>query len=111
MHLREVLAAGGGTLSDTLHIVWSMVVAALMLLVIGIGATLRGPRFRWYSIATLVLLVLFGVLTAAGAGDLQANRATPWIGVWERLNIGLYMLWIGVLGASLMTSRPIGKER
>jgi hypothetical protein len=35
MHRREVLAAGGGTLTDTLHLVLASVTVLLMLLAIG----------------------------------------------------------------------------
>src|SRR5687767_6259788 len=35
MHQREVVAAGGGTLTDTLHILWSVVTVFLMMLSIG----------------------------------------------------------------------------
>src|SRR5687767_13553183 len=52
MHQREVLAMGGGTLTDTLHIVWSVVTVLLMMLAIGFGAAAFGKRFRLYSIAT-----------------------------------------------------------
>ena len=52
MHQREVLAAGGGTLSDTLHVVLGAVTVFLMFLAIGFGATAFGKRFRLYSIAT-----------------------------------------------------------
>ena len=102
MHQREVLAAGGGTLTDTLHIVWSMVAVLFMMLAIGFGATAFGRRFRFYSIATLVLLVAFGVLTGIDAPRVDANLPTPWIGVWERINIGVYMLWVVVLATALL---------
>src|ERR1051325_6808991 len=32
MHQRQVLAAGGGTLTDTMHIIWSAVTVLLMML-------------------------------------------------------------------------------
>ena len=38
MHQREILASGGGTISDTMHIVFSAVSVLLMLLAIGFGA-------------------------------------------------------------------------
>jgi hypothetical protein len=38
MHQREVLAAGGGSLTDTLHIVFSVVAVLLMALVIALSA-------------------------------------------------------------------------
>src|SRR6478609_9751202 len=34
MHQREIIAAGGGTLTDTLHLVWAFVHLGLMLLMI-----------------------------------------------------------------------------
>ena len=46
MHQRAVLAAGGGTLTDTMHIVWAIVTVLLMLLAIGFGAAALGSRFR-----------------------------------------------------------------
>src|SRR5678816_129434 len=55
MHQREVLAAGGGTLTDTMHIVFSMVTVLLFMLSIGFGAAALGRRFRLYSIVTIVI--------------------------------------------------------
>src|SRR6185436_18085752 len=54
MHQRTVLAAGGGTLTDTLHIAGAMVDVALILLIIGFGATAFEKRFRLYSIGTIL---------------------------------------------------------
>ena len=45
MHLRETLAAGGGTLTDTLHIAFAMVTVLLMLLAMGFGAAAFGTWF------------------------------------------------------------------
>src|SRR5262245_54957474 len=56
MHLREVLAAGGGTRSDTMHLVLASVTVLLMLLAIGCAASAFGKPFRRYSIATLAIL-------------------------------------------------------
>lgn len=94
MHLRETLAAGGGTISDTLHIVWTAIEAPLMMLAIAFGATVFGREFRDYSIATIVAMVTFGALTGTHAGNVDLNLPTPWIGVWERLGIGAFMLWM-----------------
>ena len=105
MHLREVLAAGGGTLTDTMHIVFAMVTVLLMLLAIGFGAAAFGKRFRLYSIATMVILFAFGALTIPDAPKIQANLPTPWIGVWERINIGVFLLWVVVLAIMLLRAR------
>jgi len=101
MHQREVLAAGGGTLTDTLHIVWTVVTNVLFMLQIGFAAVALGKRFRLYSIATMVMLVAFGALTGMEAPGLEANLPTPLIGVWERIGIGVFMLWIAVLAIVL----------
>jgi hypothetical protein len=101
MHQREVLAAGGGTLSDTLHVVLGAVTVFLMFLAIGFGATAFGTRFRLYSIATIVVLLGFGGLTFLEAPRLQMNRPTPWIGLWERINISVFLLWV-VMVASVL---------
>jgi hypothetical protein len=102
MHIRETLAAGGSTLSDTMHIVLGSVTVLLMLLAIGFGATAFGKRFRLYSIASMVILVVFGALTFLDAPRLAANLPTPWLGVWERINLGVFLLWIAVLAIVLL---------
>jgi hypothetical protein len=101
MHQREVLAAGGGTPSDTLHEVLAAVTVFLMFLAIGFGATAFGKRFRLYSIVTIVVLLVFGGLTFLEAPRLQMNLPTPWIGLWERINISVFLLWVVMLGAML----------
>lgn len=102
MHQRAVLAAGGGTLTDTMHIVFTMATVLLMLLAISFGASALGKRFRLYSIATMVVLVAFGALTGLDAPRVSANLPTPWVGVWERINIGVFLLWVVVLAVALL---------
>ncbi len=107
MHQREVLAAGGGTITDTMHIVFSFVTVLLFMLSMGFGAAALGKRFRIYSIITMVMLLVFGILTSMEAPAMEANLPTPLMGVWERINIGVYMLWIIVLAAILLRREKI----
>ena len=102
MHLRDVLAAGGSTWSDTRHIVLASVTVLLMLLAIGFGAAAAGKQFRLYSIASLAILVAFGALTFSDAPRIAANLPTPWAGVWERINVAVFLLWIVVLAVTLL---------
>jgi hypothetical protein len=102
MHQREVLAAGGGTPTDTLHIAWTVVNGVFTLLAMGFGAAALGGRFRLYSIATMVILVVAGMLTSRDAPGVAANLPTPWIGVWERINLGVWLLWVAVLALALL---------
>jgi hypothetical protein len=97
IHLREVLAEGGATLTDTMHGIITLVLVLLMMLAIGFGAAAFGMRFRLYSIGTILLLIVGGVLTALDQPRMEANLPTPWMGVWERINIGVFLLWVVVL--------------
>lgn len=101
MHLR----GAEPTLTDTLHIVWTIITVLLMVLAIGFGAAAFGARFRLYSIATLVVLVACGVMTGLEAPAIAANLPTPSIGVWERINIGVFLLWVVVLAVALLRAR------
>ena len=102
MHLRDAVAAGGSTLSDTLHIVLSSVTVLVMLLAIGFGGAAFGKRFLLYSLATMVILFGFGGLTFLDAPRVAANLPTPWIGIWERINVGVFLLWVAVLAIVLL---------
>jgi len=110
MHQREVLAAGGGTLTDTLHIVWTVGNGVLTLLAMGFGAAALGKRFRAYSIATMVVLAGAGAVTSLDAPRIQANLPTPWVGVWERINIAVWLLWVVVLAVALLRRRPADRS-
>lgn len=105
MHMRETLAAGGGTLTDTLHLVWTGVEVPLMMLAIGFGAAAFGARFRAYSIATLAILLVFGILTSTQGPRIAANLPTPWVGVWERVVIGVSMLWVVALAVAVLSAQ------
>jgi hypothetical protein len=109
MHQREVLAAGGGTISDTMHLVLSFVTVLLMLSAIGFGAAAFGEAFRFYSIISLVMLLTFGILTGLEAPNVESNGSTPLIGVWERINIGIFLLWIVILATVLLGRKEQNK--
>jgi hypothetical protein len=102
MHLREVLAAGGGTLTDTLHIVWTAANGVFTLVAMGFAAAALGRGFRIYSITSILILLTAGVLTSMSASQLEANLPTPWMGAWERVNMGAWLLWVAVLSTTLL---------
>ena len=80
---------------------------ALMFLAIGCGAAAFGKRFRLYSIASIVVLLAFGGLTFLEAPRLQANLPTPWIGLWERINISVFLLWDRGAGDGAVAERSV----
>lgn len=111
MHLREVLAAGGGTISDQLHIAFTAVWGVFVLLEMGFAAAAFGRRFRLYTIASMIVLLVFGGLTSMYGGAISANRPTPWVGVWERINIGVFMVWVIVLAVGLLLRQRASASR
>jgi hypothetical protein len=105
MHQRTVLAAGGGTLTDTLHIMGAVVDVLFILLIVGFGENVFGKRFRLYSIGTIVVLLVFGTLAGFDGPRIEANLPTPWVGVTERISVYSYMLWMAVLAIALLRVR------
>jgi hypothetical protein len=108
MHQRDVIAAGGGTLTDTLHLAWAFIHLILMLLMIGFGAAALGKDFKVFSIFIVLVFALFGMLTARASEGIRAGLPTPNLATWERINIGAYMLWVIVFSMVLQkkTSKP-----
>jgi hypothetical protein len=102
MHQRAVLAAGGGTLTDTLHLVWAAITGVFFVLIVGFGAAALGKRFRAYSLATMAIGLACGAVTGTYAARVQADLPTPGVGVWERISIATFMGWIAVLAITLL---------
>jgi hypothetical protein len=102
MHQREVLAASGATVSDTLHLVMATAIVVLFLAAVAFAAGAVGKTFRAYSVTTLILLVAFAIPIFREAPRVNANLPTPFIGVWERLDIAAFLVWVGVLALALL---------
>jgi hypothetical protein len=98
MHMRGITP----TLTDSLHITWASLTVLLMMVMMIFGSVSLDLQFRIYTIASLVLLILFGVLTFTESPNIPVNGPTPTIGIWERINIGIFMLWIMVFAGKLL---------
>ena len=97
-----------GGLTDTMHVVVTMIgVLLCMFPAIGFGAASFGKGFRVFSIVTMVIFIIFGTLAGMDGPNVAANLPTPYLGVWERVNIYSYMAWVIVL--SLMLLLPSSK--
>ena len=96
-----------GTLRNTLHIPATALMSLCVLAAMIVGARLFGARFRWYSYATVVTLLLFGFLTSLHGNRVANNESTPWMGIEERVNIYATMLWFAVLAAGLLRSQGV----
>ena len=99
------------SLTDTLHIVWASVTVIMMMLMMGFGAAALGTKFRVYTIATMILLMGFGFMTSLDAPKIPDNLPTPLLGIWERILIALFMLWVIVLAGTLLRGvTPLHRE-
>ncbi len=105
MHLR----GNKPGLTDTLHIIWAMITLLLMMFIMGFGAAALGKGFRFFTIATFVVFITFGVLIGTEAPGIPRNLPTPHIGTWERINIGAYMLWVIVFAMALLNRKAVRK--
>jgi len=98
MHLR----GNEMTMTDTMHIAFAFVWLIMSLLILGFSIAAFTRQFRFYTIVTLSLFIIFGVLTGTESPNVAKNLPTPMIGVWERINIALFMLWLMVLAIILL---------
>jgi hypothetical protein len=102
MHTREVLAAGGATWSDTMHLVMTAVDALLLLAIVLVGSRPFGRTFRVYSYATLVVSFVCGMLAGRYGDAVAADLATPGVGILERFAVFPPMLWLVVFAGALL---------
>ncbi len=98
MHLR----GNPATLTDVMHIALGCGTSVLYMTMLVVGAGTLGRRFRLYTWATLTLLLVTGILTGLESPNIARNLPTPTIGLWERVGIGVSMLWIAVLSVALL---------
>jgi hypothetical protein len=94
-----------------MHIVFTMVWGLFALAAIGFAAAALGKRFRRYSVATILIMIAFIALTSLDAPRIPQDLPTPWIGVWERINIAAYLLWVAVLAVALLRAQGDGLGR
>jgi hypothetical protein len=98
MHMRGNAPA----LTDALHIVWAIITNIFMWLFMVLGAMALGKRFRMYTIISIILHIAFGSLTFREAPNIPQNGPTPTIGIWERINILIFMVWAIVFAVALL---------
>ena len=96
------LRGTGDVSGDLPHIVLTGLIVLFILCAIALGVSLYGRRWRLYSGATLLVLLLSGAWTGVEGQHLAAGQPTPWLGVAERINIGAYLLWVAVLATILL---------
>jgi hypothetical protein len=99
MNLR---GSGGPKSADILHIALTMALVILMLATMVLVASTQRRAFRVYSYATMVIMVVFGVLTSFAMRGVDTGEPTPWVGLLERIDIGAFLLWEALLAITLL---------
>lgn len=97
MHERGTADLG----SDAPHIIITAVFVALLLVAIGSGALAYGKVWRAYSMFTLLVVVVFGTLTAPLAARLAAGQSTAGLGIVERICVYSLLQWVAALACML----------
>jgi hypothetical protein len=98
MSSRVDITSGVATTADDVgHLVLTAATIAFILGEIGFSAAAFGWRFRLYAIVSVVIIVVFGALTGIQAAQLAAGEPTPWMGLFERISIAPWLLWMAVL--------------
>lgn len=100
MHMR----AATPTFTDTMHLVFAANPFILATIVLGVAGFRKW--FRFYSVATILILVGGAVVGFSYAPQLAAHQPTPWLGLGERVAQYGHQLWQGVLAVVLLTERP-----
>ncbi|OPX89853.1 MAG: hypothetical protein A4E53_01368 [Pelotomaculum sp. PtaB.Bin104] len=100
MPLREALAEGG-----PMHPIGTFVSSLFFLGAMWFGAAAHGKRFRLFSIAAILIIIIFGAWVSMDVPRMVAQLPTPWMGLKERVNIYAIMLWVLVLAINLLRAK------
>ena len=92
-----------GSQRDALHIALTVVMSVFIVAAMAFGAFARGTRFRLYSFGTIAIVVVFGALAGFLARPMPGP--TPGLGLAERVNIYVTMLWMASLAVSQWRSQ------
>jgi hypothetical protein len=98
----NVRGAGDQGGNDVGHIILTAVLVLFILASVSFGAFALGRRFRLYSFATIALMLLFGALVGTEAKGIATGAPTPFIGLFERANIGAFLAWMAVFSITLL---------
>ncbi|MBX7159987.1 MAG: DUF998 domain-containing protein [Acidimicrobiia bacterium] len=105
----EMVAGAAMTANDVGHIVLTVLTIVLILCQIGFGAAALGTRFRIYSAATAVMVLVFGAMTGMEAPG-TALDDTPHMGLYERISTGAWLVWLAVFAIALIR-RELRRQR
>ena len=87
--------------NDTMHITLSVIFSLFVCAAMVLSAIAYQGWFRLYAIATLLIVIGFGVASSLAMRGIEENL-TPWAGGFERINAYAYFTWIVVLAFTMI---------
>ena len=90
------------TLTDTTHLALGAASTSLILAIIATGAAAFGRPLRIYSVATALVMLVFGYLMSLDVPRVPEGLPTPWLGMNERIMMAAWLLWMAVLSVTLL---------
>jgi hypothetical protein len=97
------------TFTDTMHGI--LAINPFVLVSIVLGAIYFKNWFRYYSIATILLLVITAVMAISKALLVFENQPTPGLGIMERVSQYGHQLWHAILAMVLLNRKGMEKEK
>lgn len=99
-----------GSTTDTMHLVMSGVTVLLIMLFMGFGSGAQGKWFRGYSIATIIVMLIFGAMVGRMAPRVAAQQPTPWMGIMERISVYAPMIWVAMFAGQLLIHKKLPEK-
>ena len=87
--------------NDTMHASLSAVFSVLVIAAMAVSAVANRGWFRVYALATIAVVVGFGMASSLAIQGIEIND-TPWAGGFERINAYAYFAWLVVLAVTVM---------
>lgn len=93
--------------NDTMHLILTMAFGLLVFGAVAASAVALRGWFRFYAVASVVVIVAFAGLTGPLMSDIANSLPTPWLGAFERINAYATFVWM-VLLALVLLHRTVG---
>lgn len=88
------------TFTDTMHVILAINPFVPLTVVLGIVAFRNW--FRFYSIGTILMMIVLSILGFMYVNEFAAQQPTQWVGLYERISQYGTMLWVAVLAIVLL---------
>ena len=98
---QDVVVGAAVAANDVGHIGMTALTAVFILAEVGTSAAGLGRGFRIYCVVSVLVVLVFGGLTGTQAAHVAQGLPTPLMGLYERVNIGAWLLWMAVLAVVL----------